>query len=86
MLADSYDRMGDTARAVALYIGYTRIAGVRDQEASFRKAQLTEKTNPRLAAKMYETIPAVSSGLPEFFNAGLYYANKSRPRQKRSPS
>ena len=75
MLADSYDKIGDTTRAVALYIGYTKIPGVKDQEASFRKAQLTEKTNPALAAKMYEDNTLLfPSDYRNFLAAGLYYA------------
>ena len=83
MLADSYDKTGDTARAVALYIGYTKIAGVRDQEASFRKAQLTEKTNPALAAKMYEDNTLLfPQDYRNFLNAGLYYAKRQGSSEK----
>jgi tetratricopeptide (TPR) repeat protein len=83
MLADSYDKTGDTARAVALYIGYTKIAGVRDQEASFRKAQLTEKTNPALAAKMYEDNTLLfPQDYRNFLNAGLYYAKQKSASDK----
>jgi Predicted N-acetylglucosaminyl transferase len=83
MLADSYDRMGDTTRAVALYIGYTKIAGVRDQEASYRKAQLTEKTNPALAAKMYEDNTLLfPQDYRNFLNAGLYYAKHQAASDK----
>jgi tetratricopeptide (TPR) repeat protein len=77
ILADCYDHLGDTARAIAMYIGYTKIPGVRDQEASFRKAQLTEPSNPGLAAKMFEDNALLfPKDYRNFLNAGLFYAKK----------
>jgi tetratricopeptide (TPR) repeat protein len=77
ILADSYDRLGDTAKAMAMYIGYTRLPGVKDQEASFRKAQLTESSNANLAAKMYEeNTVAFPNDYRNYLNAGLYYAKR----------
>ena len=83
MLADSYDRMGDTARAMSMYIGYTRIPGVRDAEASFRKAQLTESSNANLAAKMYEENSVMfPNDYRNFLYAGLYYAKRQATYDK----
>jgi cytochrome c-type biogenesis protein CcmH/NrfG len=77
MLANSYDRMGDTARAIAMYIGYTKLPGIKDQEASFRKAQLTEPSNPALAAKMYEDNSQMfPKDYRNFMYSGLYYAKR----------
>jgi tetratricopeptide (TPR) repeat protein len=77
ILANSYDRIGDTARAMAMYIGYTKLPGVKDQEASFRKAQLTEPSNPTLAAKMYEdNAQLFPKDYRNFMYAGLFYAKR----------
>jgi tetratricopeptide (TPR) repeat protein len=77
IFADSYDRLGDTAKAIAAYIGYTRIPGVKDQEASFRKAQLTESSNPSLAAKMYEdNTMAFPNDYRNYLYSGLYYSKR----------
>jgi tetratricopeptide (TPR) repeat protein len=77
MLAVSYDQLGDTAKAMAMYIGYTRMPGVKDAEASYRKAQLVEATNFELAAKMYEdNIQLFPNDYRNFLHAGLYYAKK----------
>ncbi|HEX7510678.1 MAG TPA: tetratricopeptide repeat protein, partial [Chitinivibrionales bacterium] len=83
MLADSYDRTGDTARAMSMYIGYTRIPGVRDAEASFRKAQLTEASNPGLAAKMYDDNSVMfPNDYRNFLYAGQYYAKRQATYDK----
>jgi tetratricopeptide (TPR) repeat protein len=83
ILADSYDRSGDSAKAMAAYIGYTRLPGVKDAEASFRKAQLTESSNPSLAAKMYEDNTAAFPGdYRNFLCAGLYYAKRQATYDK----
>jgi tetratricopeptide (TPR) repeat protein len=77
ILADCYDRTGDTARAIAMYIAYTKLPGVKDQEASFRKAQLTEPSNPSLAAKMYEDNALIfPKDYRNFMHSGLYYAKR----------
>jgi tetratricopeptide (TPR) repeat protein len=83
MLADSYDQIGDTARAMSMYIGYTRMPGIKDQEASFRKAQLTESSNPSLAAKMYEDNTLLFPGdYRNFLHAGLYYSKRQATYDK----
>jgi tetratricopeptide (TPR) repeat protein len=77
MLAVSYDQLGDTAKAMAMYIGYTKMPGIKDAEASFRKAKLTEHSNPSLAAKMYEdNTKLFPNDYRNYLYAGLYYAKK----------
>ena len=77
LLGDSYDKSGNQAKALEVYSIYTRLAGVRDAEASFRKAQLTEANNPALAAKMYEENTLLfPKDYRNFLAAGLYYAKQ----------
>jgi len=83
LLADSYDKSGNSAKALELYGVYTKGAGAKDAEANFRRAQLTEATSPAAAAKIYEenTI-AFPKDYRNFLYAGLYYAKQKASLDK----
>jgi len=83
LLADAYDKSGNSAKALELYSIYTKGAGSKDAEACFRKAQLTEATNPAMAAKIYEdnTI-AFPKDYRNFLYAGLFYAKQKTSLDK----
>jgi len=77
MLADSYDKLNDASNALALFTAYTKLPEVKDPEASFRKAQLAEATNPQLAAKYYEeNTVAFPSDFRNFYGAGMLYSQQ----------
>ncbi|HMD69565.1 MAG TPA: tetratricopeptide repeat protein, partial [Chitinivibrionales bacterium] len=42
LLGEAYDKSGNAAKALEVYTIYTKLSGVKDPEASLRKAQLTE--------------------------------------------
>ncbi len=77
LLADSYDKSGNAGKALEMYTSYTKGAGSKDAEACFRKAQLTEATNPAAAAKIYEDNAAdFPKDYRNFLYAGLFYAKQ----------
>jgi tetratricopeptide (TPR) repeat protein len=83
LLGDAYDKSGNQAKALEIYSIYTRLGGVKDAEASFRKAQLTEISNPGLAAKMYEeNTVSFPKDYRNFLAAGLYYAKQKATLDK----
>ncbi len=83
LLGDSYDKSGDAEKALEVYSIYTKLAGVHDPEASLRKAQLTEATNPAAAAKMYEENTVLYPGdYKSYLAAGLYYAKQKTTLDK----
>jgi tetratricopeptide (TPR) repeat protein len=54
MLAESYEKLGDNSKAVAVYSEYTRLPNVKDSEIFFKMAQMQEASSPIAAAGMYE--------------------------------
>jgi tetratricopeptide (TPR) repeat protein len=86
MLANAYDMNNDTGKAVTLYTAYTKIPGVKDEEASFRKALLTSTSNPAAGAKMYEeNTVAFPNDYRNFLRAGLYLAQQPVGFEKAIP-
>jgi tetratricopeptide (TPR) repeat protein len=83
MLAESYDKSGNQAKALDAYTVYTRFPSVRDPVASLRKAELTEASNPAAAAKMYEENTVLfPTDYKSFLAAGLYYAKQKATLDK----
>ncbi len=54
MLAESYEKIGDDAKAAEAYDAYTAFPDIRDADATYKKAFLREKTNKPLAMKLYQ--------------------------------
>jgi tetratricopeptide (TPR) repeat protein len=83
LLADSYDKSGNSAKALEMYTSYTKGTGSKDAEACFRKAQLTEAGNPAAAAKIYEdNTLEFPKDYRNFLYAGLYYAKQKASLDK----
>ncbi|HUI91430.1 MAG TPA: tetratricopeptide repeat protein [Chitinivibrionales bacterium] len=83
LLADSYDKTGNAAKALEAYTVYTKFTSVHDADASLRKAQLTEATNPAAAARMYEENTVnFPRDYKSFLAAGLYYAKQKATLDK----
>jgi len=53
-LAQAYESTGDDAKAADVYEAYTKLAGVKDPDAAYKKAFLREKSNKPAAIKLYE--------------------------------
>ncbi len=85
MLAESYDNLGDNANATAAYNAYTKFPEVKDADASYRKAQLTEKVSIPLAAAIYEQNAALyPKDIRNLLGAGLLYAKQPATLEKAS--
>jgi|WetSurMetagenome_2_1015567.scaffolds.fasta_scaffold00119_1 tetratricopeptide (TPR) repeat protein len=83
LLGEAYDKTGNAAKALETYTIYTKLPGVKDADASLRKAQLTEAGNPAAAAKMYEeNTVAFPKDYKSFLAAGLYYAKQKATLDK----
>lgn len=54
MLAESYEAVGEEAKAAEAYGAYNSQPGVRDGDASYKQASLVEKTDPSAALRIYE--------------------------------
>ncbi len=54
MLAESYEKLGENAKAAAVYSEYTKQPEVKDPEIFFKMAQMQEAASPMAAAAMYE--------------------------------
>ena len=85
MLAESYDNVGDNVNASNAYVAYTKLPEVKDPDASFRKAQLTEQVNSASAAAMYEQNAVLfPKDVRNFLGAGLLYAKQPATLEKAS--
>jgi tetratricopeptide (TPR) repeat protein len=83
LLGEAYDKSGNASKALEVYTIYTKLTGVKDPDASLRKAQLTEATNPAAAAKMYEENTVMfPKDYKSFLAAGLYYAKQKATLDK----
>ncbi|NLG17770.1 MAG: tetratricopeptide repeat protein [Fibrobacter sp.] len=86
MLAESYEKQGQDDLAVNAYGSYLSIAGVRDEDAAYKKAFLQEKSNPAAAIKIYEqNIKEYPSDYRNFLRLGLIYSEKKETLQKAVP-
>ena len=54
MLGESYEKLGENAKAVAIYAEYMRQPDVKDPDIFFKMAQMQEAISPAAAAAMYE--------------------------------
>ena len=54
MLAESYEKMSENAKAIAVYAEYTKLPNVKDSEIFFKMAKMQEANSPMAAAAMYE--------------------------------
>ncbi|MBD3242623.1 MAG: tetratricopeptide repeat protein [Chitinivibrionales bacterium] len=72
---ESYEALNDPAKAAEAYAAYTKIQGVKDPDASFKKAFLIEKSNKAGAIKAYAANTAIfPKDHRNFLRLGLIYA------------
>jgi tetratricopeptide (TPR) repeat protein len=77
VLALAYDKSGNKAEALEVYSSYLSLSGIKDAEASLRRAQLTEEKDPAAAAKLYEENTSLyPNDYKNYLAAGLYYAKQ----------
>jgi tetratricopeptide (TPR) repeat protein len=74
-LAAAYENMGDDAKAADAYEAYTKIPGVKDPDAAYKKAFLREKSNKQAAVKLYEgNTKAYPQDYRNFLRLGMMYS------------
>ena len=54
-LAECYEKTGYNAKAAEAYLAYTKVPGVKDAEASYKRAFLVEKTDKKKAITLYQS-------------------------------
>ncbi|MFW5774733.1 MAG: tetratricopeptide repeat protein [Chitinivibrionales bacterium] len=85
-LAESYEKINKPSDAAKAYAAYTSLAGVSDEDASFKTAHLRENTDKNAAVKIYT---ANTARFPKdhrnFVRLGLIYAeDKSKLKESAS--
>jgi tetratricopeptide (TPR) repeat protein len=82
-LADAYEKVNNTALAAKVLTEYTAISGVRNQDASYRKAVLHETLDPSIAARMYEENTIVfPKDHRNFLKLGIFYSRQKNGDSK----
>ncbi|MFW6253801.1 MAG: tetratricopeptide repeat protein [Chitinivibrionales bacterium] len=86
MLAEAYEKDGNTAKAVQTYKTYISLAGVNDPEAAYKAAFLQEKSNKSSAIQIYESnVKKYPNDYRNFLRLGLLYAEKKQTLTKAGP-
>ena len=76
-LGESYEKIGDKAKAADAYLAYTQVSGVKDADASYMKAYLREDADKENAVKMYESnINLFPADNRNFLRLGLIYSRE----------
>ena len=74
-LGECYEKNGDAAKAAEAYEAYTALPGVTDADASYLKAFLREKSDPKSAEVLYQgNIKAFPNDSRSFVRLGMMYA------------
>ena len=74
-LGECYEKNGDDAKAAEAYEAYTALPGVTDADASYLKAFLREKSDPKSAEALYlGNIKAYPNDSRSFVRLGMMYA------------
>ncbi len=77
MLAESYEKTDNDAKAIEVYGSYVNLKGVRDADAAYTYARLQEKTSSAAAQKIYEdNVKTYSGDFRNFLRLGLIYSKK----------
>jgi tetratricopeptide (TPR) repeat protein len=73
-LGECYEKIGDAAKAAESYEAYTKVPGVSDVDASYLKAFLREKSDPKTAEELYlANIEAFPKDCRSFVRLGMIY-------------
>jgi Predicted N-acetylglucosaminyl transferase len=74
-LGECYEKNGDAAKAAEAYEAYTALPGVTDADASYLKAFLREKSDPKSAEALYlGNIKVYPSDSRSFIRLGMMFA------------
>jgi tetratricopeptide (TPR) repeat protein len=85
-LAECYEKTGYKTKAAEAYLAYSKIPGVKDPDASFKRAYLVEKTEKNKAISLYESnIKAFPKDYRSFKRLGLLYAMDKATLSKAAP-
>ncbi len=73
--AESYEKINELASAAEAYAAYTSLPGVKDDDASYKKAFLLERSDPKAAVQAYAANTKIfPSDYRNFLRLGLIYA------------
>lgn len=82
-LAEAYEKNGDKKKAAEVLNDYVKIPGVKDPDASYKRAEVYETINANLAVQMYEqNAVAYPKDYRNMFKLGVYYSRQSSGTQK----
>ena len=74
-LGECYEKNGDAAKAAEAYEAYTALPGVNDADASYLKAFLREKSDPKAAEALYQgNIKTFPNDSRSFVRLGMMFA------------
>jgi tetratricopeptide (TPR) repeat protein len=76
-LADAYEKSGDQKKAAEVLNQYVKIPGVKDPDASYKRAEVYESINAVEAVSMYkENIITYPKDHRSFLKLGIYYSRQ----------
>jgi tetratricopeptide (TPR) repeat protein len=82
-LADAYEKSGDKKKAAEVLNDYVKIPGVKDPDASYKRAVVYETINSNLAVQMYEqNAVAYPKDYRNLLKLGIYYSRQQGGNQK----
>ncbi len=82
-LADAYEKNGDKKKAAEVLNDYVKIPGVKDPDASYKRAVVYETINSNLAVQMYEqNAVAYPKDYRNLLKLGVYYSRQQGGNQK----
>jgi tetratricopeptide (TPR) repeat protein len=82
-LADAYEKNGDKKKAAEVLNDYVKIPGVKDPDASYKRAAVYETINSNLAVQMYEqNAVAYPRDYRNMLKLGVFYSRQASSAQK----
>ncbi|NLD99782.1 MAG: tetratricopeptide repeat protein, partial [Fibrobacter sp.] len=76
-LADAYEEIGNQKKAAEVLNDYIRIPGVKDPDASYKRAAIYESINPAEAVSMYkQNTISYPKDYRNFLKLGVYYSRQ----------
>jgi tetratricopeptide (TPR) repeat protein len=82
-LADAYEKNGDKKKAAEVLNDYVKIPGVKDPDASYKRAAVYETINSNLAVQMYEqNAVAYPKDYRNMLKLGVFYSRQASDAQK----
>lgn len=81
-LAEAYEKSGDQKKAAEVLNEYVRIPGVKDPDASYKRASVYETINASEAVTMYkENLASFPKDYRNYLKLGIYYSRQKSGEQ-----